>query len=393
MVCHPGRQHSHQLAQALAEHGLLAEYLTGMPAHRDALHWWQRPLLRQQLETYAVDLDPSFVRHSFAARVVKRIAERTTSRATAIDWSHRAEGWFDRIAARRLAVIRPDIVVCYENSALETFRAARRLGITTVLDAASFHHIWQDRFYDHVESPQAHERIIARKDAEIALADYVLTVSALARESYLENGCPPSQVRAITIGVDSTLFVPRAETRGGVSFVFLGSPTGIKGWDLIQSAVRRLRKDGKQLEITAFGTGPSDADADLSQAFTFRQRVSHADLAKLLPEYNVLLLPSRFDSFGMVVAEAMACGLPVIVSENVGAKEMITPYRNGLVVPVGDAAQLACAMQWFLDHRAELSAMSAAAREAAEAYDWRHYRRRIVEFLQGLTSTNLAATR
>ena len=92
MVCHPGRQHSHQLAMALAEAGMLAEYLTGVPACAASLPWWQRRVLRRQLEAYAIQIDPELVRHSFVAPAVRRIAARVARPATAIDWCIVAKG-------------------------------------------------------------------------------------------------------------------------------------------------------------------------------------------------------------------------------------------------------------------------------------------------------------
>ena len=63
-----------------------------------------------------------------------------------------------------------------------------------MLDAASVHHSWQDRFYAPTESQCAHQRIVRRKDAEIELADLVLTVSELARQTYVEAGVPTNKI-------------------------------------------------------------------------------------------------------------------------------------------------------------------------------------------------------
>ena len=115
-------------------------------------------------------------------------------------------------------------------------------------------------------------------------------------------------------------------------------------------------------------------------------RLPHCELALELGRHDVLVLPSRFDSFGMVVAEAMACGLPAIVSDNVGAQELVTPFDTGLIVPTGDAAALSAAMRWFADHKERLPAMSAAARRTAERFDWRHYRRNVVKILNSVKS-------
>lgn len=366
---------------------MLAEYFTGVPARAEALSWWQRPLLRKQLRAYSTSLDPGRVKHWFSHQILKRLAASTGSSSIAIDLAHRAEGWFDRQAARRLNIVRPEIVVCYENAALETFRAARQRGIVTVLDAASFHHCWQDRFYKFLERPEVHNRIILRKDAEIELADRILTVSELARQSYVESVCEKKQIAAMPIGANTAQFTPcRKQARPDVPlrFVCLSGASAIKGWDVLQSSFKQFNRKRAEVQLTVFGCHRNFIGKDLAGTVSCRERASHEELARQLPSFDVLILPSRFDSFGMVVAEAMACGLPVIVSENVGAREMVIPYANGLVVPVADAGALARAIKWFLENRQRLPEMSKAARRKAEEYDWTHYRRRVVDFFCGL---------
>jgi glycosyltransferase involved in cell wall biosynthesis len=125
----------------------------------------------------------------------------------------------------------------------------------------------------------------------------------------------------------------------------------------------------------------------LSEPISLIGRLPHAQLARELDAHDVLVLPSRVDSFGMVVAESMACGLPVIVTENVGAKELVSVGENGLIVPVGDSDALADAMEWFIRNRSRVPEMSIAARKTAELYDWSYYYKRAVEFFEGMYSS------
>jgi glycosyltransferase involved in cell wall biosynthesis len=78
----------------------------------------------------------------------------------------------------------------------------------------------------------------------------------------------------------------------------------------------------------------------------------------------------------MVVPEAMACGLPVIVSDMVGAKQLVEEGQNGFIVPVEDVSALAARMRWLIQNRTMLAGMSSAARTAAEQARWANYRRR-----------------
>jgi len=104
--------------------------------------------------------------------------------------------------------------------------------------------------------------------------------------------------------------------------------------------------------------------------------VSQSNLASIIRNAHCLLLPSLFDSFGMVVAEAMASGVPVIVSDMVGAQELVEEGRNGFVVPVGSADALLEKMRWCVLNPKIVGKMGLAARATAEQVSWINYRRR-----------------
>jgi glycosyltransferase involved in cell wall biosynthesis len=385
LVCHGGRQHSHRLAMALADRGMLARYVTGLPTRRDAGGWLANRLFGRVLEAYAIPIEPELVRHMYLTPVVRKAMRPLGAR-----WSstagHVADGLFDRWAAGMVRELRPDAVVAYENGALWTFRCAKELGVRTVLDAASIHHDWQDRFIRPTEGAAVHERHKRRKNAEIELADEILVVSNFACESYLDAGVPAERVHAMPLGVDCSRFHPverRANGRDGgeeLRFVYVGNESPLKGLDALRDAVCRLRAAGERFTVTLIGVPTESPEGAPSDGMARRGWMNHDRLAEELPQYDVLILPSLFDSFGMVVAEAMACGLPAIVTQNVGAKEMITPGSNGLVIPPGDAAALADAMRWFILHSGDLGRMSFAATESARQYDWARYRQRVTDF-------------
>lgn len=405
LITHPGRQHSHQAAVSLERAGMLAGYWAGVPAvaaQAERVPAW----LRRRFARYApVSLDPRRVRWFPATPALRQLGNALLPRGAAARLDLLACRLFDRWAAARLPRAGVDAVIACEISALATFRAARRLGIATILDAPSLHHRAQDRLHGTTDPPGLHRRIARIKDEEIALADQVLTVSGLARDTYLEAGVPASRVHAVMLGADLELFTPaapdpatithpRREDDEGFRFLFCGATIRRKGFDLLLAAFERVAAAAPASSLRVVGPR-GDAWGLLQGCAGERIQVAgpvgQPELAEELRRADCLVLPSRNDSYGMVVAEALACGLPVLVSEMVGAKELVTPGRNGWIVPAGDAVPLAEQMAWCVQHRAAVRGMREQCRRSAEAAAWPAYHRRLAELLGTIVLARAAA--
>jgi glycosyltransferase involved in cell wall biosynthesis len=91
-------------------------------------------------------------------------------------------------------------------------------------------------------------------------------------------------------------------------------------------------------------------------------------------EATLLVFPTLCDGFGMVVAEALAHGVPVITTPNAGAADLIVEGRNGFLVPPGETALLAERIGWCLDHADDLAAMREEAQATAGRWTWPDFR-------------------
>jgi glycosyltransferase involved in cell wall biosynthesis len=389
LVTHPGRQHSHQAALALAEAGVLAGYWAGVPAGLRHWRWLPAPLWRRFIRYAPVPLPEERVRWTPWVPALRRLADPLPRRARS--WADfLACRLFDRWAARRLRPGGADAVVACEISARETFRRAKRLGMATVLDAAATHHATQDRFHGFAEPADLHRRITAVKDEEIALADHVLVVSELARRSYLEAGVPPERVHCVPLGADLGLFAPatgEAPAGAGAVFVFAGAASRVKGLDVLLAAFARVHAAEPGSRLLVIGS-PGDASPLLGPpppaGVSVLGSLPQAELADRLRAADCLVLPSRNESFGMVVPEALATGVPAVVSDRVGAADLIAEGSNGWVVPAGDAGALAARMLHCAQEREELLRMRPACLASAAAADWSLYRRRLPALLRAL---------
>jgi glycosyltransferase involved in cell wall biosynthesis len=394
LVTHPGRQHSHQAALALHQAGMLAGYWAGVPAV--AAQMERAPaLLRSRLVRYApVPLGEDKVRWMPWAPALRRLGDALLPQWGAAWTDFAACRLFDRWAAVALPEARAGAVLACEISARETFREARRLGLKTLLDAPSIHHAAQDRLHGTTDPPALHRRIVRLKEEEIALADHILTVSEMARETYLDAGVPAAKVHAVTLGADTALFTPRPapqadETPEPATFTFLFAGASIrrKGFDLLLAAFAAVAAQEVHARLRIVGPRGDAAgclDKYSSAAIEVLPATDQAGLAAELRRADCLVLPSRNDSYAMVVAEALAAGVPALVSEMVGAKDLITEGETGWIVPVDDVPALAERMLWCARHPGAVRALRGACRRAAEAATWPAYHRRLAELLQGL---------
>jgi glycosyltransferase involved in cell wall biosynthesis len=237
-----------------------------------------------------------------------------------------------------------------------------------------------------------HRRINARKDAEVELADHILTVSELARESYLDAGVSPERVASVPMGADLSDFAPRSESETASSdpftFLFAGHAGRRKGVDVLLSASGQLETDGIPHRIQFAGGTDERVFDDTTAPVERLGYLDRPDLAAAFRRADALVLPSRHDSFGRVVVEAMATGLPALLSEHVGAKEAVEEGETGWVVPAEDAEALAERMRWCIEHPEQVRAMRDACVETAQDYSWAVYRERVTDVLATVVDPN-----
>lgn len=398
LVTHPGRQHSHRAALALAGGGMLAGYWAGVPCLQSHGRLVPRPLWRRVIRYSPVPLPAGLVRWHPQTPTLRRLGDALLPPSPAAWVDFAACRGFDRWAARGVRrVPHLDAVIACEISALRTFDTARRLGVMTILDAPSIHHAVQDRLHGYAEPAGLHRRIVAVKEAEISRADHILVCSNLARRTYLDAGVPSGRVHVVTLGADLALFtpVPEAAPRDSTEFVFVfaGAASRRKGFDLLLQAFRAVRQADAAVGLEVIGP-PGEASSALGDGSSDGIRVlgslSQEALAQRLRIADCLVLPSREDSFGLVVPEALACGVPVIVSDMVGAQDLVTHEVTGWTVPAGDVGALAGRMVWCARNRETLRAMRPACRQAAEAATWEAHHARLVNLLEELLAARRA---
>jgi len=380
-VCHPQVQHSHQVAWALADAGMLDSFYTSCFFEPSRRRFLPKRLQREFGKRYHPNIPLSQVVTLPYLDVAWKLAGKFVGSALRERLFYYNVWWFDALMARRVAASQSRIVVGYENSCCQIFRKAKKAGKLCVLDAASVHYQAQKEVYTPPYSAVFLENINARKEAEIELADHVLTLSSYAKETYVQAGVPESKITVISLGVDNTRFPAQRKPLGNeFTYLFVGNVKLSKGVDLLLEAFSRLNVPGKQLTIIG---AMGDAEPWLRQEHTDVHVKGHLPHEKLWEEYtaaDVFILPSRLDGFGMVVTEAMSTGTPVIVSTRVGAKDLVEEGLNGWIFESDNSVALAAVMQEAYDKRHNLAIMGERAKDTVSRHTWEVYRGNIQNF-------------
>lgn len=230
-----------------------------------------------------------------------------------------------------------------------------------------------------------------------------LPVSSIAMEAFRhEYTALPGQWQIVHPGVDVARFSSpdrnacRTEIRGhyGIGaddllILFVGMNFEVKGLDTIIAALAKARaaRPDANIRLLVVGRGNERKYGKIAESLGVADAVifagtQHAGLERFYRAADVFTLFSAFDTFGMVVLEAMAAGLPVIVSPNVGAKDLVEEGANGFVLPdFRDADAAADRMVQLLDAERR-KAMGATAQFEAGKHAWERLAGKMAEIYE-----------
>lgn len=200
--------------------------------------------------------------------------------------------------------------------------------------------------------------------APSATAGAVLAANGVAegRLEVDENGVPEGEHGSGTPGVTARA---RPAPPGGqrvLRMSYLGGRDPLKGFDVLTQAAGLLA--GRQRwRLTAYGVAPCEPTEDARLAALRIQAAPHfapSDLGRVMGDTDLVVLPSIMrETFSLVTREALRFGVPVLCTDSIGPEEVVRHGHNGLVVPAGNAAALASAVESVLDQPGLLDRLKA----------------------------------
>jgi len=234
-----------------------------------------------------------------------------------------------------------------------------------------------------------------------------IAVSNLTRDIFLqEYNIDPERVTVIHPGVDLNDYATadkrliRADVRKEYGFnseepiiLFASMNFEIKGLDAIMLSLARLKAKRHSFKLIVAGKGNVKKytqiarEAGIADDVAFTGQLSKGKLIRLYLAGDMYVMLSKFDTFGMVVLEAMAAGLPVIISSNVGAKDIVQEGENGFVISdTSDADYIASKIGILLNENTHNS-MAKSAYYTATQNTWDHVTLKYREIYESILVT------
>lgn len=375
-----GRFHIFDQAAELHRHGVLHRLINDYP--KSQTRRWGIPDDRAtslllngvlaRLSRYTADVFPAPLQSRFLALI---------------------HGFFSSRLAAKLP-LDTDIFIGLSSFCFEAIVAAKTRGIIAIVDHGSLHQRYERNLLEEecaklgiaLNEQVAPDWLIAKEDREFHAADRIMVLSQAAKRSMMMEGVPAEKLFVNPCGVDTAAFRPMPAGDQTFRVIFCGKMSPRKGIHYLLDAFNALNLPNAELWV--IGSPPDAAFGQvLNPLITARVKVLGAYPQERLPELyaqgSVFVLPSLADGFGMVVPQAMACGLPVIVTENVGASDVVSEGVDGFVIPIRDTDALSQKLSMLYEQpemRIEMG--KAAAHKADSELSWRAYGDRLVAFLE-----------
>lgn len=403
LLAHPtGNEFVRALINALSQQGMLAEFDTTVAA--DPASPWLKMLpgsVRQEWlrRTYPIPQN-EIVTHplrELGRMILPRLGLKSAVKHetgwASVDAVYRN---LDHKVADRLSSLKngnkPDAIYAYEDGALQSFTRANQLGIKCIYDlpigywraAREMLGAERERWPDWAATLTGlrdSQPKLDRKDEEIRLAESIFVASSFTAKTlgYFPGDLPKVEVIPYAfppvLGERSYDTITAARP---LKLLFVGGLSQRKGIADLFAAVKTF---GNKVQLTVVGSKMVDDCVVLNEALAqhlWIPSMPHAAVLKLMRENDVLLFPSLFEGFGLVITEAMAQGTPVITTDRTAGPDIITHNDNGWLMEAGSTDSLRAAIENILMKPQLIEAAGRSAMATAQKRPWAVYGQQLV---------------
>ena len=278
-------------------------------------------------------------------------------------------------------------VYAYEDASLSSFRAAGQLGMTKFYDLPigywrTARELLKDELNKRPEWKPTltgfgdSDAKVARKDEELQLASHIFVASSFTANSLENYRGKLGDIHVIPYGFPPVGEIKQHEVdlrKGPLRLLFVGGLSQRKG---IADLFDAIKPFGKDVMLTVVGSKIGETCQILEENLkqhTYIPSLPHAEILKIMREHDVLVFPSLFEGFGLVITEAMSQGTPVITTDRTAGPDLIVDGVNGWLVKASAARELEQRIASLLNQPDEIVKAGLSAQETARKRPWQQY--------------------
>lgn len=398
IVAHEGKQHSFRTAEALLQKGYLFKYITTIYDKPFSLARIVKYLLRGDAKKKCASHRDEALPDDMVLQYCewKGLLRLFLSKMPALykhfphyyDWLHDS---FGRRVAEYAIKNNVDAVIMYDTNANECWKILKEKApsIKRILDVSIANRLFmKENFIKDME--QTHDYNINKEQAElwdennckryleeIKDSNYFLIASNVVKRSMMFSGVREDQMFMAPYGVDSNKFnfVQKESLQLPLKLVYVGQVNYRKGIHHLLNVMDSFMEN----EVELYMAGGYNDTTPLYQQYKDRRNihflgfVTRDILASLYQKCDVFVFPTLGEGYGMVILEALSCGVPCIVSDLAGGDDAIIEGINGFKFKAGDDDELFDKISWFMHNPDKLPKMSVNSRKSVEKQTWQSY--------------------
>ncbi|WP_140456658.1 MULTISPECIES: glycosyltransferase family 4 protein [Priestia] len=379
-----GRFHAFNLAEQIQKNGFLQRLITTYPSF--------------EVKKYGIKQD--LIKSLFVHEVLVRIWRKCSK---TFKLKYNLEYFLKELFDLNVVINikkNDDIFVGFSSNSLHSIRKAKKNGIITILERGSSHISYQNELliqeYEKlgIKHNPIPRKIISKELKEYDEADYISIPSSFVEKSFLDQGIDPRKLIKVPYGVDIENFIPMKKDDDVFRVVFCGALSVRKGVHYLLQAFSELNLPNSELIL--IGERQKEMEPFLQKYqrdnIKCKGTFPEKELYKHYSEGSVFCLPSIEDGFGMVLGQALACGLPIICTENTGGPDLIENGKEGFIIPIRDVEKLKEKILILYKNPDLLKSMSEGAIRKAQKATWNEYGDRMINLYENLVENKCIKT-
>lgn len=368
-----GKFHAFYLAEGLNKKGYLKAIFTSYPKFKIA----------EKIPSHKIQSIP-------IKEIFKKLIDFFVPKNLYAKFNYYNDDLYDYFVSRKINRHKCDIFVGWSGFSLKTFKSLNNKKTLKVLERGSSHIKFQYDILKKEYNKLGIKPLIPSKETlskeirEYDLADYICVPSKFAKQTFIKKGFGNKKIKIIKLGVDLKKFYQKKNKKKKNSFTIIssGEVSIRKGSHLLIKAFKNLKIPNiRLLFVGNFEKGLSFYfNKNKNANIYFLGKKNEKELNDIYNNSDIFVLNSLEDGFGMVIPQAMACGLPIITTHNTGASEIVENNKNGFVIKAGDVKSLENKIKkLYFDNKLREKMSKNSKKKIRENHSWLSYTEDIID--------------